>query len=376
MEPYISALDVLWEKVNGGSTSEVSSILSSVRSSVLATLHEALADPKTFVGFKELCAHPIIQSLLSSSEENEVLTRMLRTCELFSVGTWTQYRESDSGQYLDLGSTQIQKLKALSLITWIRNGLIKMKSQHEHPRTEYKRDKSDSTSIDDIMDTDERSIHKDVNDHHDSSSSSHDMGPKVIPYARLLSELDFKDIPSLEDFLIYCIYSKLVPPGSRLNPQRQCLMLACSLSSSTSSHAHTLGTERGFGAENPQTLFFSRDISCSWTMVGEGKEEQEQSSAVLAEMISTLEKIQNQGMGILEMMDTIQNQYEAQYHAQVQKWSDVDKRLEEVRTYSKSTFQNASLGSKWAGGMVGVIGSRGEDKREYKRSRGGGFMNY
>jgi hypothetical protein len=92
---------------------------------------------------------------------------------------------------------------------------------------------------------------------------------------------------------------------------------------------------------------------------------------VVADMISTLEKIQKQGMGLLQTLDMIQNQNEQLYHTQVQSWSEIDNRLREIREYSKSTFQNTLSGMKWGSSMSGGGGgsSRGES-RQSKRSRG------
>lgn len=409
----MNRFDNLWEKfkienpywnMSSSSSSSLSSMsTSSLRSSVLAILHQALADPKTFVGFIQLCTHPLILFLLNRNipekddgEGDEMLDKMIRTCHLFAVGTWSQYRASlvasstkvvESSCYLHLTSSQIQKLKALSLVSYIRSIMTRVVPSKES--SSFMEHLSSTPSLG-RMDTEASTL---------ANSSSldrdriyHDRSTTFIPYMTIQVEFDFQNIPSLEDFLIYCIYAKLIPPGSKLNQQQQGLMLACCPSSSWNNSSSTLSSSMTTRAttksidpsRDDSSLFFSRDVA----LVTEKNHDESTihpsttTTTTIEDMISTLEIIQSQGVDLLQTLDTIQKDNEQLYHTQNQYWMDIDKHLEEVRTLSKATFQNTVLSWSHSSGMMGGGGGvdRGStnatrnDMRQYKRSRGVGSL--
>jgi hypothetical protein len=368
MDPYLQRLDSVWVKVNPNVAEDTSSVFS-MKSSVLAILHQALADPRTLVGFNELVSHPVIRHLICS--DNDVgLARMIRTCYLFSTGTWAQYSHASNtldsasqSQFLDLGPQQIQKLKGLTLVSFIQSWI---QQQHWDDETRCSSNPMPE-SHEDIanMETD----HVD-NKRQLQQKSVTLIGPRVIPYTVLQKELDFKDRHSLEDFLIYCIYQKFVPSGSRLNPHKLCLMVACCPSSSTiqSTNVAAAVSDGGLSSSKSEhfpSFLFARDVPIDGEILG-------QPNNVLTDMISALENIQRRGQILTQTLGNIQSQSSQMEEAEVEKWSTLERQLEDVRAFTKTLVHNTAAVStvKWGGTTFRA----GDEKRQSKRSRGVGFI--
>lgn len=161
--------------------------------SINAIVMKAFSDPKLFSGFHQ------IKSLIESKSQDKPL---LNTLDLFSFGTLQDYSNQEPGTYVNLTSQQIDKLKALSVVTFIDTA---MNSNKEHVKKRFsKRSKNQISN-----------------------------SCNVISYSILLEKLGYtqQDIRPLEDLLIHCIYSNLLPNGTKLNQQH--MQLSLSLTSSS-----------------------------------------------------------------------------------------------------------------------------------------------
>lgn len=105
------ALQPILQMAQESATSNISTI----RTVVL----KALSDPKVFCGFDEL--KQVLQGTLAnnnnSSNEGETI---LRTLDLFSYGTYSDYTKADKGQYLPLSDSQVFKLRQLTVLTMVQ----------------------------------------------------------------------------------------------------------------------------------------------------------------------------------------------------------------------------------------------------------------
>ncbi|GFH44269.1 hypothetical protein CTEN210_00743 [Chaetoceros tenuissimus] len=164
--------------------------------SINAIVMKAFSDPKLFSGFHQ------IKSLIESKSQDK---HLLNTLDLFSFGTLQDYSNQEPGTYVNLTSQQMDKLKALSVVTIIDTAMNSHLDKSKPKRSSRR------------------------NKHEISNSNS----CNVVPYSLLFEKLGYnsQDIRSLEDLLIHCIYSNLLPNGTKLNQQN--MQLSLNLTSSS-----------------------------------------------------------------------------------------------------------------------------------------------
>lgn len=87
--------------------------ISTIRTVVL----KAIVDPKVFCGFDEI--KQVLQPALKTAGSTEGET-ILRTLDLFSYGTYSDYTTNEKGHYLALSDAQIFKLRQLTVLTMVQ----------------------------------------------------------------------------------------------------------------------------------------------------------------------------------------------------------------------------------------------------------------
>jgi hypothetical protein len=231
---------------------------------VHSIISKALSDPSVFTGFDEL-KMMVEESISSSTNSTNTITNssdtnmtLMNTLDLFSYGTIQDYMmalQSDNlsgsaDKYMTLTDGQILKLKALSIVSAINTYCELFKQGNE-------KDQGDSTaSTNKITDysskTRSRRIRTQGANVHSTSSIpaavSHTGSCRMIPYSHF-QKVIFSSTPStssssqtnlreLEDLLIYCMDSNLLPNGSKLDQKHMCLEINFlpSTTSSTTSH--------------------------------------------------------------------------------------------------------------------------------------------
>ena len=136
--------------------------------SINAIVMKAFSDPKLFSGFHQ------IKSVIESKSQDKSL---LNTLDLFSFGTLQDYSNQEPGTYVNLTSQQIDKLKALSVVTFIDTAMNSNKENVQPKRFSRRTKNQISNSC------------------------------NVISYSILLEKLRYtqQEIRPLEDLLIHYI---------------------------------------------------------------------------------------------------------------------------------------------------------------------------
>mmetsp|Transcript_27830 Transcript_27830/g.64464 ORF Transcript_27830/g.64464 Transcript_27830/m.64464 type:complete len:283 (+) Transcript_27830:83-931(+) len=93
-----------------------SSNISTIRTLVM----KVLTDPQIHSGFDQI--KQALRQSLSSSAEGEI---MLRTLDLFSYGSYKDYKSADSGQYLSLTDAQLFKLRQLTVLSLVQQSCLR-----------------------------------------------------------------------------------------------------------------------------------------------------------------------------------------------------------------------------------------------------------
>lgn len=218
---------------------------------VHSIVSKALSDPSVFTGFDEL--KTMVEESKSTNGASETSLMLLNTLDLFSYGTIQDYMfalKSDNlsggaDKYMTLTDGQILKLKALSIVSAVDTYCDLFK----HGNVQH-----GNVTIENISKTRSRRIRTRTNVHSTSSiptSVSNTGSCRMIPYSHLQkaissstsssSPLSQTQLRELEDLLIYCMDSNLLPNGSKLDQKHMCLEINFlpSTSSPTTSHNHT-----------------------------------------------------------------------------------------------------------------------------------------
>ena len=201
--------------------------------SVNAISSKALSDPTVYYGFAELLALTTVNEFASKA--------LLNTLELFAYGTVLEYysyspatqatrkieSEISRGFYIDLTNVQLNKLKALTILNSI--------NQHTDVGHVSTNVGADVGAIVNVTNCESKSQHSRrsrrrqiQNDqmHVPTSDSTN-----IVSYATLQAHLGInnsimnstEEIRNLEDLLMHCIYSNLLPAGTKLDQKRNAI---------------------------------------------------------------------------------------------------------------------------------------------------------
>lgn len=284
---------------------------------------KALSDPKVFSGFDELLhslpAHQRYhhQQLDSSTTCTEASKALANTLRLFSYGTFRDYCSAEPGTYIHLNERQLQKLKALTVATTVhRNCSSTLCGIITYETLEAELGISSAT-----MPTD------DV--HHDG------------------------DHRALEDLVIHCIYSNLLPSGTKLDQKNKHVIVK-------------LSPPGGSLYPNNAANVLCRDVDLDQD---------------LPEMINSLERFHVQGKLIREYLTQHKQSLTHITREENDHWKRIDLQLQSVQQrirnqeWGSASMEAAGSFSssmmEWAkSSSTGTAGSA-LPIRQVKRSRGG-----
>jgi len=317
---------------------------------VQTVLHKALSDPSVYVGFAELRSIPAVVTALQESPSGKA---MLNTMDLFSYGTYRQYASMPEGKYISLTTTQLAKLKALTVVTIVQQRCDEDSTKSVPTVRSSRRNRRGNQAAGAIP----------------LPNSS----CRIIPYTVLQSELDIMEevdasgddsdnrsnkkpsIRPLEDLLIHCIYSHLLPSGTKLDQRNMSLVINLS-SQSTSSAASNL--------ESNHVL--CRDVNVETDVT---------------DMISKLEVFYEKGKErMLVLNRCVENlNQDAVNHGK--KWRSIEKRINDTKENVSLNLETGGndngMQMLMEGGVIGSamgmgsLSSTGRSARQVKRSRGG-----
>lgn len=299
----------------------------------------ALSDPKVFTGFDELLQQQQSRPLDSSSSattrtmtcssSTEASKAIANTLRLFSYGTFRDYCSAEPGTFINLNERQLQKLKALTIASVVhrtckRNlcGII----TYETLETELGSTVSSAPM-----------------------ENCHDDNHK-----------------SLEDLLIHCIYSNLLPCGTKLDQMNKRVLVKVSPpciagDGSVPIHHH----------DSAAAHVLCRDVDL----------EQD-----LPEMIKSLENFHIQGNLIREYLMQNKQSLIQRTNEENEHWKQIDLQLQSVRqrirnnskeeggVFPMESASALSTAMEWAKSSVGATSTSSSalPTRQVKRSRGAG----
>lgn len=236
---------------------------------------QALSDPLVFYGFDELKEECLLQRKTANhNDKNPMLdeedmnhSSLVHTLDLFAYGTFQDYhlqqqqqqqhhdenntlhddpeqhqhseefnpRNMNPLKYMKLTDTQIWKLKALSVITILEvytKSIRKGKGSQSPPPP--RKNNTSTSNPDTGTDIDHHTIsylnqvtirsrprRTNLSHSHTSLASS----CRTIPYDVFQKSLLLDSTAQLEELLLHCIYSNLLPHGTKLDPKHECLEL-------------------------------------------------------------------------------------------------------------------------------------------------------
>ena len=368
------------------STTSSSSTTTSDAGSVNAIASKALSDPKVFSGFAELSSLPLVQQHASRA--------LLNTLELFSFGTFQDYCSKASssdgdgkgsqkgGFYNRLTEAQLMKLKALTVVSTINrcndndddNDAVPAAVEVEVPQSQSRRSRrrqilqqtSPTTAAADNSKT-ATSVPNNNNTNSNTNTNTNTSG--IITYATLQAQLNHpntneitnnnddtnntnntkEEIRKLEDLLIHCIYSNLLPSGTKLDQKNLLITVKLQVNSCTSLDAsHVL----------------CRDVH----LLDD-----------LPNMIRTLEEFSHKGKDTRERLEDLNKRVGGKVRGDLEDWREVDLEilLKESRVGSGTGGTGTGTGTgedgkdDGKGGMMEWSSSAGAD-RQVKRSRAAG----
>jgi len=318
---------------------------------VHTVLHKALSDPRVYVGFTELRSIPSVVTALQESPSGKAI---LNTLDLFSYGTYREYASMSEGKYISLTAPQLEKLKALTVVTIVQQ-------------------RCDEDSTKSVPTVAVRSSRRNRRDHQTACAPLPSSSCRIIPYTVLQSELDIMEeveasgddsdnrsnrkpsIRPLEDLLIRCIYSHLLPSGTKLDQRNMSLVINLS-SQSTSSSASNL--------ESNHVL--CRDVNVETDVT---------------DMISKLEIFYEKGKERILVLNRCVEKLNQDAVNDGKKWRNIEKNINETKDNVSLNLETSgndnAMQMLLEGGVVGSavsmssLSSTGRSARQVKRSRGG-----
>lgn len=321
---------------------------------VCTILTKALSDPRVYVGFAELRSIRTVQTVLQESSAGKA---MLNTLDLFSYGTYRQYSSMPEGKYITLTTPQLEKLKALTVVT-----IVQQRCDEEAV--------TKSVPLDSVPNTVSGSSRRNRRGRQAGGNIMPNSSCRIIPYSVLQSELDIMqeveaeassddsnnrrekklNIRPLEDLLIHCIYSHLLPPGTKLDQQNMALVI--NLSSQSLSSA----------VSNESNHVLCRDVNVETDVT---------------DMISKLEVFYDKGKERVLVLNKCIDKLSQDAVGDGKKWRSIEKTINETK---ESVSQNIEPGigenamqMLIDGDVVGTmnsLSSTGRSDRKVKRSRG------
>ena len=367
---------------------------------------KCLSDPNVYVGFNEITTLPFIQSCLlnnessSSSSSSSIKNGQVlwNTLELFSYGTFLDYKnkkgqeDSSTGNnnnnnnnnkyYIKLNDVQEMKLKVLTVVSVVQNILDGKKNHYFYDESSSSSTTTTTTaSSSSLKSTNRRGSHNRRNGITTTSSSTkntnnhsnNNMMKKynIVPYITLQKALgitnnDHDHNRQLEDILIKCIYSNLLPNGTKLDQKNKCLIIQYSMNhgSTTTTLTNSSSSTTNTNANNSTESNNNNNILCRDINV----------HADVPDMISKLSFIYNRGEKVKQYLNNALVDLNQELINDDKKWRNIDERIQLMKSHSNNHgvggrgLNNASLEEEQRMMMVDHLET---GNRQFKRSRGG-----
>ncbi len=315
-----------------------------------AIIQKALSDSDLYTGFAQLRSLPTVQQLNLKLAPNQSHP-LINTLDLFSYGTYADYASAQEGTYISLTDAQLYKLKALSVISAVHQNCQKSSISN-----------NDSMDHTDPPKLSGRQRRRNLRNQEEKSSqttiNSGDTNTNTVPYSTLQSAIGIQtnehsnaEIRQLEDLLIHCIYSNLLPSGSKLDQKRMCLI--CNLSTT---HDET----------DSSSEVLCRDIHLEND---------------LPAMIQALEVLYANGRSVESKLKNSLTNLKMGAGKDMEEWNQVDLQLQMAKSDvgSNKSNTNKAQGDKTMDSAFPEIAADGAavmgwamGARQVKRSRGGG----
>lgn len=321
----------------------------------------AISDPSVHVGFSELSALPVVQQTLQKSSTGKSI---LRTLDLFSYGSFLDYsctnndnahnNSNDDGggdddeatstsPYVKLNNAQVMKLKLLSVVTIVQQTLDSMNSgggcssttssNSGNKKSELVVVPSSSSSRKTRRNRHRRGGNAMEGTDHASSSSYTSLSNDehkhcgLVQYSTLHNALGTTNdnnngVRELENILIKCIYSNLLPTGTKLDQKNMCLVVKHALHGASSSK------------ESDHVL--CRDVNTTNITATPGSGT---GSTDISDMISKLEMMHKRGENVKNYLKMSLSGLNKGIVEDVEKW----KRVEESIKLAKETVNEKNV---------------------------------
>lgn len=283
----------------------------------------------------------------------------MNTLDLFSYGSYLDYEEGLLNKYIKLTDVQLMKLKLLTVVTIVQQTLDSMKGGEKGG------EKGKETNIVQSSRMRRSRRHQVGATVTTTKETTNSKNCGVVQYSELHKALGTEDdIRKLEDILIKCIYSNLLPSGTKLDQKNMCLVVKHSLHTSSSSSA----------AESQNVL--CRDVNLTHDV---------------PDMISKLEMMYSRGENVKNHLKKSLNGLNQGIVDDVEQWKKIEEtiRLTKEKVKEKNSTGAAAgilgdmdldmdmdiegdgghgFGGRFSSGFRSMTSSA---KRQLKRSRGG-----
>ena len=349
-------------------------------SSIQSILHKCLSDPNVYVGFNEVSSLPNIQQTLQGSNIGQSL---LRTLELFSFGVYLDYHQKDGSnntnnegkegetgdKFVKLNDAQEMKLKLLTVVSTVQLVL-----ESGGAVTHGNRDDAEMKVVaasNSIKRRNRRGKHASTNKNNSANTSKNNVG--IVHYSVLQKALNLDVDRStststtstsnetnrqLEEILIQCIYSNLLPNGTKLDQKQKCIIIQQSnplspSSTSPSGPTSTLSNDTTTSTPESDVLVLCRDVNLQ----------------SIPSMISKLDTFYKRSERVKDTLQKSLNDLRQGMKEDVEKWKRVESMIQTTKAKIAGDENNGG------GGMDIVENDSMYDsyggKRHSKRSRGG-----
>ncbi len=329
--------------------------------SIQSIIHKCLSDPKVHVGFNELSTIPTIQKTLSESTST-IGQSLLRTLDLFSYGLYLDYKKTKvEGKFVTLNDGQEMKLRMLTVVSIVQQVL---EAGDDNFTAKDEHGAAPAASAEEKMETSNRLVNRNSQGRRKNSrravmsttrpsnitaQNSKQVG--IVQYSTLKKALDLSTNRQLEDILIQCIYSNLLPNGTKLDQKQKRVIIQHANSKSSSSHQEV----------HPYVL--CRDVNVT-----------DPHSSDLSTMISKLDSIYKKSENVKLSLNKALNDLNMGMREDVEKW----KRVEGMIQCTKDKIAGDGNGGGGKQSFMMDIGDNNASafdgaggKRHLKRSRGG-----
>jgi hypothetical protein len=397
-------------KQNDDSSNNTTTIINSSPSYIRTIINKAMSDPKVFTGFTELSSLPSLKEILNESSTNG--QSLLNTLDLFSFGIYNDYYkemietgmdgqpdQDQQRKYIKLNDAQEMKLKMLTIVSIVQQTLETMGTSNSSGNSGTSTTNSSSTGR-----NHRRYQRNRLSSNKNNSDTDTKLNKKysiIVQYSKLQSALHItnndgdgndgnnttKDnIRKLEDMLIQCIYSNLLPNGTKLDQKHLCMvihtnsLMATAATNMTSSTGTTNNTEKSSGSGAGSTGANSTTTTTSSSIILCRDINIHKDCTDISSMIHKLQTLYNRNEKIKTYLKQNVNHLYTNIYEDERMWEDVEHKIETTKKMilEKNNRKNGS--GRGIDNLLDVIMNDASNseveasmaaKRQLKRTRGG-----